>query len=233
MSLRTRGTAETGVVERELRRRRGAPAGVARLVALLGLLSLLLLVGGCVVVELPSGGGSSAEAPEPGDPPDPGDADPQRAIERAIFDMVNEEREERGLPPLEWDDELARRARQWSAEMAAAGRLEHQDPEELQAAVSGYTALGENIFQSTGAVPAGRIHVGWMRSEGHRVNVLEPGFDRLGVGVVCGEDGGVWATQRFGRTAGADRPDLDRDVPPEEDPIVADEQEGPACPSAR
>ena len=99
----------------------------------------------------------------------------------------------------------------------------------MQAAVNGDAALGENIFQSSDPVAAGRIHVGWMRWEGHRVNVLKPGFDRLGVGVVCDESGQVWATQRFGRTAGADRPDLDRDVPPQER-FVAEADQSPACP---
>ncbi len=198
-----------------------------RVIAVLGLVSLVVSTG--CVVEVPAPDDPLAEAPPAGDPPQAGDAAPERAMERAIFDMVNRERQERGLSPLNWDEELAQRARQWSADMAAAGRLEHQDPQAMQEAVDGYTALGENIFQSSAPVAAGRIHVGWMRSEGHRVNVLEPGFDRLGVGVVCDESGEVWATQRFGRTAGADRPDLDRDVPPEE-PVVADAEEGPACP---
>ncbi|HEV2069869.1 MAG TPA: CAP domain-containing protein [Acidimicrobiales bacterium] len=200
---------------------------VRRRIAVLGLVALVFS-SGCVVFEVPAPDEPSAEAPSAGDPPAAGDATPERAMERAIFDMVNRERQERGLSPLDWDEELARRARQWSADMAAAGRLEHQDAQEMQAAVEGYTALGENIFQSSAPVAAGRIHVGWMRSEGHRVNVLEPGFDRLGVGVVCDESGEVWATQRFGRTAGADRPDLDRDVPPEE-PVVTDPAKGPAC----
>lgn len=200
---------------------------VRRGISVLGLASLLF-AGGCVVVELPAPDDPSAEAPPARNPPEAGDADPERSMERVIFEMVNAEREERGLSPLEWDEQLARRARQWSTDMAAAGRFEHQDPQEMQAAVDGYTALGENIFRSSGPVPAGRIHVGWMRSEGHRVNVLEPGFDRLGVGLVCSESGESWATQRFGRTAGADRPDLDREVPPEE-PVVGDAEKGPAC----
>lgn len=198
-----------------------------RVLAVLGLVSLIVS-SGCVVFEVPAPDDPFAEAPPAGEPPAASDAAPERAMERAIFDMVNEEREERGLSPLHWDQQLARRARQWSADMAAAGRLEHQDAQEMQEAVEGYTALGENIFQSSAPVAAGRIHVGWMRSEGHRVNVLRPGFDRLGVGVVCDETGEVWATQRFGRTAGADRPDLDGDVPPEE-PVVAEAGEGPAC----
>lgn len=200
---------------------------VRRVIAFLTLVALVLS-SGCVVFEVPAPEEPFAEAPPAGDPPEAGHAAPQNAVERAIFDMVNAERQERGLSPLDWDEELARHARQWSADMSEAGRLEHQDAQEMQEAVDGYTALGENIFQSSAPVAAGRIHVGWMRSEGHRVNVLEPGFDRLGVGVVCDESGEVWATQRFGRTAGADRPDLDRDVPPEE-PVVADADEGPAC----
>lgn len=191
-------------------------------------LVVLVVSTSCVVLEVPAPDGPGVEAPPAGDPPEAGDADPERSMERVIFEMVNAEREQRGLSPLEWDEQLARRARQWSTDMAAAGQFEHQDPQEMQAAVNGYTALGENIFQSSGPVPAGRIHVGWMRSEGHRVNVLEPGFDRLGVGVVCTESGELWATQRFGRTAGADRPELDRQVPPEE-PVVGDAEKGPAC----
>lgn len=218
------------MAQRSSRRPRavGMGASIPLRRALLVLPLAVTVVTGCVVVEVPAPDDPLAQAPEAGDPPEPGDTDEEGAVERAVFDMVNREREERGLAPLEWDDALAARAREWSAAMAAEGRLEHQDSEAMRDAVDGYTALGENIFQSTAPVPAGRIHVGWMRSEGHRVNVLEPGFDRLGVGVVCSGTGEVWATQRFGRTAGTDRPGLDRDVPPEAPIVVADDA-GPSC----
>lgn len=170
--------------------------------------------------------GDSSDAP-------PDDADePAAAIERRIFDLVNTERRERGLEELEWDDQLAGLARDWSGQMADEGRLEHQEAQRMLERADGFTGVGENIFRATGPVPASTIHVGWMRSEGHRANILRPAFDTLGVGVVCTDDGEVWATQRFGRAAPAGGAAPTDEVPPEE-PIVASEGEGPACPGGR
>jgi uncharacterized protein YkwD len=195
------------------------------------LLAAVLGVSGtsaCVVVgtEAP---GTGRPAPA-GSPPDDAGTEPARRMERVIFDRVNAERAERGRAPVAWDDTLAALARNWSREMAESGQLEHSDLREVQQRdeVSGYVSLGENVFSATGPVPAGTIHAGWMRSPGHRANVLEPGWDRLGVGVVCAEDGSVWATQEFGRTRGAERPPLARETPPEQ-PIVHPEDEGPSC----
>lgn len=162
-----------------------------------------------------------------GDSPDDGQPVARR-MERTIFELVNAERAERGIPPLEWDERLAEEARSWSREMADRGRLQHQDTEQLLAGLEGLDAVGENIFQSTGPVPAGQAHVGWMRSDSHRPNVLDEAFDRLGIGVFCGDDGATWATQRFGSTRGGAVPDPDRDVPPEQ-PIVGSDDQGSSC----
>lgn len=149
---------------------------------------------------------------------------------RAILDRVNAERAARGLEELAWNQELAEVARDWSVEMAQKGVLEHQDIGQLlqEEELSGFQGLGENIFRATGSVPAGTIHAGWMRSDGHRVNVLNPGWDRIGIGVHCGEDGSVWATQEFGRTVGSDRPAVASETPPQE-PIARPEDDGPRC----
>jgi hypothetical protein len=199
----------------------------ANVLALLAALSLLAS-SGCVVVGTEVRGGSDA-APA-GEPPAASSDDAPGAMEREIFERVNAEREERGLDPVAWDDTLAGLARDWSREMADSGRLRHQDLGTViqEGEVEGYASLGENIFSGTGPVTAGRVHEGWMRSEDHRGNVLEPGWDRLGIGVVCTEDGSTWATQEFGRTRGADRPPLVRETPPEE-PVVRDEPTGPSC----
>lgn len=178
------------------------------------------------------------EAPEVGEPPEAGEpppeesADVERQMERLVFDLVNDERRERGLEPLEWDDQLAELAREWSSEMADQGRLEHQDPERMLERSEGFTGVGENIFRATGPLPASTIHVSWMRSDGHRANVLRPEFDRLGVGFLCTGDGEVWATQRFGRTGTPSLTPPEDDIPPEQ-PIVGPEGEGPTCPAAR
>lgn len=149
---------------------------------------------------------------------------------RDIFDRVNAERAERGLAPVEWSDELAAVAREWSRAMADRGVLEHQDPGELlrREELSGFRGVGENIFTGSGPVTSGRIHAGWMRSDDHRRNVVNPGWNRLGVGVSCAPDGSVWATQEFGRTVDAERPPVSQETPPQQ-PIARPEDEGPTC----
>lgn len=171
------------------------------------------------------------EPPSPGKPPSSDAAKVERRMERLVFDLVNDERSRRGLHPLTWDDQLASLAQNWNQQMAKDGRLHHQDPQRMLKRSEGFVGVGENIFRATGRAPASTIHVSWMRSDGHRANVLRESFNRIGVGVSCTGDGHVWATQRFGRTTGADLPRADDDVPPQ-DPIVAQPGHGPACPGS-
>jgi hypothetical protein len=170
------------------------------------------------------------DAPPSGQPPaDDPDAAPGVRMARAIFDRVADEREARGLVELDWDEALAEVAEEWSAEMARRGELEHQDLTELihDPRLGHFVGLGENIFQATGPAPAGVIHAGWMRSDGHRRNVLQPGFNRVGIAVVCTPGGETWSTQIFGRT-GRDLPPLSEETPPL-DPFAHPEEDGPSC----
>ncbi|WP_233488907.1 CAP domain-containing protein [Blastococcus sp. TF02-9] len=188
---------------------------------------LCALLPGCVAVGTDVG----STAPPSTTPPAGDGATPaEERMARAIFDRVNAERTARGLAPVGWSDQLAAVARSWSESMAQSGRFEHQDIGEVLGSgdVEGLRAMGENIATSSAAVPAGVLHVGWMRSDEHRVNVLNPGFDRLGIGVVCAADGSVWATQEFGRTASADLPAIASQTPPQE-PIARPAEDGPGC----
>ncbi|MGY2067815.1 CAP domain-containing protein [Blastococcus sp. SYSU DS0619] len=206
-----------------------ARSSLLRLVLLLA--ALVLGSTGCVVVGTGgSPGVATGSGPEPDQPPSGDDGEAEERMAREILDRVNAEREARDLAPLEWNDELAQVARAWSEQMAENDLLEHQDVREVldREELDGFTGIGENIFTASGPVPAGVAHVGWMRSDGHRVNVLNPGWDRIGIGVFCAPDGSVWATQQFGRTVGSDRPEVDRETPPEE-PIVRSEEDGPSC----
>jgi uncharacterized protein YkwD len=205
---------------------------------LLSLAAVLLPTTGCVVVDTsspdtgaaPGSVAGTVSTPAPGEPPSTDDADAAARMARAVFDRVNDERAARDLAPLEWDESLAGVARDWSRQMADEGRFEHQDIRGLldREELSGYAGLGENIFTASGPVPAGAAHVGWMRSDGHRVNVLNPGWNRIGIGFHCAADGSVWAAQEFGRTAGADLPGLSQETPPQE-PIARPEEDGPRC----
>jgi uncharacterized protein YkwD len=167
-------------------------------------------------------------APPPGEPPPAADA--QAAIERDLFERLNDERVARGHRPLEWDDRLADLALEWSAELAETGRFEHRDLDDalFGGRLDGFVGVGENLFGATGPLPAGHAHVGWMQSPSHRANLLAPGWERVGIGVVCTADRHVVATQNFGRVSpGGAVPDA-ADPPPEE-PIARPTEDGPTC----
>ncbi|MDP5183508.1 CAP domain-containing protein [Blastococcus sp. BMG 814] len=199
---------------------------------LLVLAAVALPTTGCVVVDTssPGTGAGPASTPAPDQPPSAEDGDAAVRMARAVFERVNDERAARDLAPLEWDESLAGVARDWSEQMAGEGRLEHQDIRGLlgREELSGFAGVGENIFTASASVPAGTAHVGWMRSDEHRVNVLNPGWNRIGIGFHCAPDGSVWATQEFGRTTGADRPELSQETPPQE-PIARPAEDGPSC----
>jgi uncharacterized protein YkwD len=163
--------------------------------------------------DAPAGGGSTAQT-----------------LTSDLFDRLNAERRARGLAALRWDGDLARVAGDWSAQMARTGNFAHRD---LGAAgslpgMSKFSALGENIAWVEGYPSMGnQLHVGWMRSEGHRANMLQRGFDSVGIGVVC-SGGRAWATQNFGRLDSSDAPSMSSSTPAEQ-PIVATRDDGVRC----
>lgn len=150
-------------------------------------------------------------------------------ITKDLFARVNAERAARGLPALVWSADLARLAADWSGHMASTGTFAHRD---LGAAgrlpgISRFSALGENIAWVEGYQnDAFQLHSGWMKSDGHRQNILQPGFDSIGIGVVC-SGGKAWATQNFGR-ASPSTPNLSSATPPQ-DPITAVKLDGLVC----
>ncbi|HEY6590663.1 MAG TPA: CAP domain-containing protein, partial [Actinomycetota bacterium] len=94
--------------------------------------------------------------------------------------------------------------------------------------MSEFSALGENIAWVEGYPSMGnQLHVGWMKSEGHRANMLQHGFDSVGIGVVC-SGGRAWATQNFGRLDSSNAPSMSSSTPAEQ-PIVATRNDGVRC----
>jgi len=59
-----------------------------------------------------------------------------------------------------------------------------------------YRNLGENIARSKGSFPH-VIHM-WMKSPGHRKNILNPHFKEMGVGIIKVHNGDRYFTQVFG-----------------------------------
>jgi hypothetical protein len=121
--------------------------------------------------------------------------------EKLLFDAVNRERKARKLPPLKWDDGLARAARKHAELMAEQDLLEHQLPGEPDLATRAHEAgasfshIAENIGT---AVDAYRFHDGWMQSPGHRANILDAAADSVGI-AVAQSDGELYAVEDFAR----------------------------------
>ena len=59
-------------------------------------------------------------------------------------------------------------------------------------------ALGENLAQAGPGTSAWAIEDAWMSSAPHRANILNGGFNRIGVGVTVDGAGRVWMVALFG-----------------------------------
>lgn len=120
------------------------------------------------------------------------------AYETEVVRLVNVERAKRGLSALSADAELSRGARAKSQDMRDKGYFSHESPtygspfQMMKAFGVSYRAAGENI--AYGYATPEKVVSAWMDSEGHRANILNASYARLGVGYVA--DGHYW-TQWF------------------------------------
>ncbi|MDP9365639.1 MAG: CvpA family protein [Chloroflexota bacterium] len=120
--------------------------------------------------------------------------------EAEVLRLVNAERAAAGLDPVKIDRELAAVARAHSEEMFRLGYFAHRSPrtgepgDRLDDAGVRYLASGENLAYAPSVAVA---HRGLMESPGHRANILNPAFARLGVGVVRSPNRGLMISQEF------------------------------------
>lgn len=127
-------------------------------------------------------------------------AKPMPDYETLMLGLVNKERIKRGLNPLQFDPELVPVARAHSQDMFAKGyfahdNLEGKDPfDRMRAAGIRFQAAGENLALAQTVEIA---HVNLMNSPGHRANILNPSFGRLGIGILDGGFYGLMISQEF------------------------------------
>lgn len=120
--------------------------------------------------------------------------------EDRMLALVNAERVEAGLQPLEPDGALVVVGRAHAVEMFNEGYFAHESPntgspfDRLDAAGIEYGLAGENLAFAPNVEIA---HEGLMDSPGHRANILEPGFGRVGIAAVRSPDHGLMFVQVF------------------------------------
>lgn len=128
-------------------------------------------------------------------------------LEQITFGLVNHEREKAGLAPLVWVDEISTVARLHSEDMAANDYFAHASPNGRTAdgraeahGLKNWRSIGENLAYLTGyGDPAVRAVIAWMKSPGHRRNILTSDYREAGIGVAITSKGGVYITQVFMR----------------------------------
>lgn len=127
-------------------------------------------------------------------------------MEAAIVAGINRERRQAGLAPLAVEERLARAARLHAANMAARRELSHTltgaTTSTLVSRVTDvgyrYSSVAENI--AYGPVSVDELVNGWMRSPGHRANILNAAYTETGVGVARSRDGVLYYCQVFARS---------------------------------
>lgn len=126
-------------------------------------------------------------------------------LERIVFEFVNQKRAENGLPPLVWSERAAEVARFHSANMATNSFFGHAgldgkrvDDRADQMGLRNWRMIGENIAYNRGySEPAARVVESWMRSPGHRKNILNSRWKETGIGIALTADGTYYFTQVF------------------------------------
>ncbi|HYM58676.1 MAG TPA: CAP domain-containing protein [Solirubrobacteraceae bacterium] len=136
------------------------------------------------------------------------------AVRQAVLCLHNRERGRHGLPALRENAKLRGAAAQHSGHMVDAHFFDHTSPgggtmidrirqTGYMSSARGWS-VGENIAWATGRLAsAGEITDEWMRSSGHRANILRNQFREIGIGVeigvpVRGSRSGATYTADFG-----------------------------------
>lgn len=119
--------------------------------------------------------------------------------EHEMLDLVNRERSKTKLPPLKASRQLTVAARAHAANMARQRTLEHTldgktFDQRIDAAGYKFSAAGENIYMGPSAAHAITT---WMRSPGHRRNMLSPTYEEIGIGMALGPSKHEYWTQVF------------------------------------
>jgi uncharacterized protein YkwD len=132
------------------------------------------------VTAAPAQGAAAQSAAAPSQPAAPD----LHATESQLIERTNAERARHGLAPLVLDTSLLRSARHHAAWMTRHRVLRHTS-----------ARVAENI--AMGQPSTGHVVQDWMRSPGHRANILNPNHRRIGVAGYRTPDGTIYWCQQF------------------------------------
>lgn len=115
-------------------------------------------------------------------------------FEQRVVELLNIERAKAGIAPLKRNSELDFAARYQARDMVEDDYFDHNTNDRVNDSLtyicspvervklyySGYSAFGENL--AAGYDSPEQVIAGWMLSEGHRDNMLNPKYREIGIG---------------------------------------------------
>jgi uncharacterized protein YkwD len=132
------------------------------------------------------------------------------ALRDYALQLVNASRAANKMPPLALEAKLTTAAQFHANDMLKRNYFAHDSPEGKnvgdryeKAGGSGFRLTAENIAKCTGCKPPitdadiRMLQEGWMKSPGHRANILRKGLTSFGFGLAANATGGLYAVQTF------------------------------------
>ncbi len=123
-----------------------------------------------------------------------------KTVEQEVVNLVNAERKKQNLAPLAIDWQVSRVAQYKSEDMGNNNYFSHNSPtygspfDMLKSFKISYSYAGENIAKGQKTPQA--VVDAWMNSQGHRENILNSKFTKIGIGYYI-KNGTVYWTQMF------------------------------------
>lgn len=121
-------------------------------------------------------------------------------LETKMLELINKERAKEGLNPLKADPQETIVARAHSKDMFERGYFAHVNPDgkdpfdRMKAAHLKFSTAGENLALAQTLEIA---HTNLMNSPGHRANIMNRAFTRVGIGIEDGGFYGIMISQEF------------------------------------
>lgn len=121
-------------------------------------------------------------------------------IELNSASLVNDERRDAGLRTMTRQACLQKHAEVHAKRMADSNRLYHRTGSALRTVMKRckLTSIGENIARGT-AMTSPTVVRSWMGSSGHRANILNSSFNRIGAAYSNGDNRQRYWIQLYGR----------------------------------
>jgi uncharacterized protein YkwD len=135
--------------------------------------------------------------------PSPSAPTREESFASEVIALTNRERSKEGLPILLRNDKLTDAARFLADDLSGRRALEHFDkhgrPMQERYEAAGYLdwrSLAENV--AVGQKSPDAVVKSWMKSQGHRENILDSSLAEIGVGVKVDGKGRITWVQSFG-----------------------------------